>query len=154
MEEPDPNLLASDELTEGQSRAMRDVWSRTLAKIPSAFGKIVYLASLRNENTGKYQHFGLSQIYSDEDADIVLRESHEEVFREWLTYSLEPQKNDLEEYLGGLDDDRNTVIEAWSTLEPYRQLIPVRATQAERELYVSDLELILELLRSGSSSAT
>lgn len=133
---------------------MRDVWGRTLAKIPSAFGKIVYLASLRNENTGKYQHFGLSQIYSDEDADIVLRESHEEAFREWLTYSLEPQKTDLEEYLGGLDDDRATVLEAWSTLTPYRRLIPARATEAECELYISDLELILELLRSGSSSAT
>lgn len=146
--------MDSEELTQGQSRAMTDVWSRTLAKIPSAFGKIVYLASLRNENTGKYQHFGLSQIYSEEDADIVLRESHEETFREWLTFSLEPQKIDLEEYLSGLDDDRATVLDAWSTLVPYRRLIPARATEAERELYISDLELILELLRSGSSSAT
>jgi hypothetical protein len=154
VQDPDPSLVNSEELTQDQSRAMRDVWSRTLAKIPSAFGKIVYLASLRNENTGKYQHFGLSQIYSDEDADLVLRESHEEAFREWLTFSLEPQKTDLEEYLSGLDDDRATVLDAWSTLAPYRRLIPARATEAERELYVSDLELILELLRSGSSSAT
>ena len=87
MQDPDPSLVNSEELTQDQSRAMRDVWSRTLAKIPSAFGKIVYLASLRNENTGKYQHFGLSQIYSDEDADLVLRESHDEAFREWLTCS-------------------------------------------------------------------
>jgi hypothetical protein len=40
--------MSSEELTQGQSRAMADVWSRTLAKIPSTFGKIVYLASLRN----------------------------------------------------------------------------------------------------------
>ena len=152
MSDPDPNPIDLDDLTQDQRRAMRDVWSRTLAKIPSAFGKIVYLASLRNENTGKYQHFGLSQIYSDEDADIVLRESHEELFREWLTYSLEPQKIDLEEYLGGLDDDRATVLDTWWTLAPYRRLIPARATEAERELYISDLELILELLRSGPSS--
>jgi len=133
---------------------MRDVWERTLAKIPSLFGKIVYLASLRNENTGKYQHFGLSQAYSDEAADLVLRESHEESFHKWLTFPLEPQKRDLEEYLQGLDDDLRTVLDTWRTIAPYRQLIPVRATEAERELYVSDLELILELLQSESSASS
>jgi len=46
------------------------------------------------------------------------------------------------------------VLDAWSTLAPYRRLIPVRATEAERELYISDLELILELLQSGFYSAT
>ena len=137
-----------------RDRATRDVWERTLAKIPSLFGRIVYLASLRNENTGKYQHFGLSQKYSDEEADLVLRESHEELFREWLTFPLDPQKRDLEEYLRGLEDDLRTVVDTWLTLAPHRHIIPVRATTAERELYVSDLDLILELLQGEPSASS
>lgn len=132
---------------------MRDVWERTLSKIPSLFGRLAYLAALRNENTGKYEHFGLSQIYSEEDAHLVLEESHEESFREWLAYPLEPQKRDLEKYLASLEAELPTVLDAWAKVAPYRQLSPARATRAERELYLSDLELILSLLRSEASSS-
>ena len=85
-------------------RAMRDVWERTLDQISSTFGKIAYLTSLRNENSGRYQHFGLAQIYSDDGADQVLRTSHEAVFRQWLNYELEPQTRDIERYLDGVED--------------------------------------------------
>jgi len=136
-----------------RKQVMQDVWDRTLSKISSLFGRIAYLASLRTENTGEYQHFGLAQIYSEEEADLVLRESHESSFREWLSYPLEPQKRDLEKYLESLETERRTVLEAWLTVNPYRQIVPARATRAERELYVSDLELILALLRTEISSS-
>lgn len=146
--EPEPHSQDAQ-----RNRAMRDVWERTLSKISSLFGRIAYLASLRNENTGKYEHFGLSQIYSEEDAHRVLEESHEASFREWLAYPLEPQKRDLEAYLKSLETETRTVLDAWATVAPYRQLTPARATRAERELYLSDLELILSLLRSEISSS-
>ena len=37
----------------------RSLWQHTLAHVPSAYGKLVYLASLRNTDTGKYEHFGV-----------------------------------------------------------------------------------------------
>ncbi len=136
------------------ARAMRDVWERTLDQISSTFGKIAYLTALRNENSGRYQHFGLAQIYSEDAADQVLRESHEEVFREWLTYELEPQARDLEKYLESIEDDRDTVLATWLTLEPYRRLVPAGASEAARDLYVSDLQFVLDLLRTELSSGT
>ena len=131
---------------------MRDVWERTLDQISSTFGKIAYLTSLRNENSGRYQHFGLAQIYSEDEADQVLRESHKEVFREWLNYALEPQARDIETYLDSIEDDRDTVLATWLTLEPYRRLVPAEASEAERDLYVTDLQLVLDLLRNELSS--
>ena len=133
-------------------RAKRDVWERTLAQISSTFGKIAYLTSLRNENSGRYQHFGLAQIYSEDEADLVLRQSHEEVFREWLNYLLEPQVRDVEKYLDSIEDERETVLETWLTLEPYRRLLPAAASEAERDLYVTDLQLVLDLLRNEFAS--
>jgi hypothetical protein len=32
------------------------LWRRTLSQIPSQFGRIAWLASLRNPNTGVYEH--------------------------------------------------------------------------------------------------
>lgn len=131
---------------------MQDIWQRTLGQIPTTFGKLVYLASLRNENTARYQHFGLAQLYSDPEADKVLRRSHEQVFAEWLNFSLERQRRDLEEYLEGIEDNKGMVVQTWLTLTPYKNLMPASAGEAERQLYLSDLELILELLRNEFSS--
>lgn len=132
-------------------RAMLDVWKRTLDQIPTQFGRLVYLAELRNDNSGRYQHFGLAQLYGEDESNRVLRSSHEKVFGEWLTYSLEGQRADLEAYFDGLEDDCATVLQTWGALEPYVKLPPEAAGDAERLLFSSDLEIILELIRRESS---
>ncbi|HZS50478.1 MAG TPA: hypothetical protein VFA54_06450 [Bryobacterales bacterium] len=135
-------------------KAIRDLWNRTLSQVPTAFGRIAYLASLRNPNTGLYEHFGLAQIYSEEQADRAIRLSHAEAFGTWLNFSLAQQKADLDEYLNELDPDRQRVLDTWTSLATYRNLIPMDASEAERQLFVSDLELILELLRSELSTSS
>ena len=129
-----------------------DVWKRTLEQIPTIFGRLVYLASLRNANTGCYQHFGLAQLYGADEADRVLRQSHERIFAKWLNFDLSAQRKDLESYLAGVGDDRRTVLEAWTSLSPYKTLTPAAAGDAERFLYSSDFEIILELLRDELAS--
>ena len=134
-----------------RSKAIQDLWTRTLAQVPTTFGRIAYLSSVRNPNTGRYEHFGLAQIYSDEEADEALRVSHAQMFSEWLNYPLAQQKDDLERYLLSLEGDRETVLGAWLTLKPYRNLLPAEVTEAEERLFMTDLELILELLRNEFS---
>ena len=129
-------------------RAGRDVWGRTLTQVPTTFGKIAYLSSLRSEHSGRYRHYGLAQLYGEETSDQVLRESHEQVFATWLSYSLEEQRSDLEQYFGELEEDRRTVLSTWLALRPYRALAPAAAGAAEQYLFNSDLELILDLLQS------
>ncbi len=124
-----------------------DLWHRTLSQIPTLFGRLAYLSSLREANSGAYRHYGLAQRFSDEEADSVLRASHEELFAEWLNFNLERQKQDLDEYLSGLDEVPSRVIAAWLSLAPYRTMMPVSAREVERDLFVSDLCMLLELLR-------
>jgi hypothetical protein len=134
-------------------RAMLDVWNRTLDQIPTQFGKLAYLAGLRNENSGRYQHFGVAQLYGEDEANHVLGSSHERVFGEWLNYSLEQQHTDLEAYLDGMEEDRRTILQTWSSLAPYEKLPPEAARDAERLLFTSDLEIILELMRRAISGS-
>jgi hypothetical protein len=128
--------------------AAPDLWRNTLSQIPSVFGRMVYLCSLRDSNTGEYQHYGLSQHFGEEETDRVLRESHHQAFREWLCYTLEQQKADLDLYLAGLNGNRRSILDTWIRLAPYRSLIPSAAAEVERRLYLTDLETILELLRN------
>lgn len=134
--------------------APADLWRNTLAQIPSVFGRLVYLCSLRDANTGTYKHYGLAQIFGERAADEALRSSHQQVFDEWLRFDLEQQKADLDLYLADLAGDRRTVVETWIRLTPYRNLVPSSAREVERELYLRDLEILLELLRSECGVAS
>jgi len=128
--------------------AAADLWRRTLSQIPSLFGRLVYLSSLRDSNTGRYDHFGLSQSFGELESDRVLRESHEQTFSEWLYQTLEMQRADLELYLSGLSGDRSTILETWMRLAPYRNLPPSSAREVEKRLYLADLEALLAVLRN------
>lgn len=123
-----------------------DLWRNTLAQIPSVFGRLVYLSSLRDQNTGKYEHHGLAQIFGEDEANEALGESHSRTFDDWLCFGLEEQKADLDLYLSTFETDKRTILETWIRLAPYRNLVPVEARGVERKLYLTDLEALLELL--------
>ncbi len=128
--------------------AAADLWRRTLSQIPSLFGQLVYLTSLRDQNTGRYLHHGIALTFGEEEADRSLRLSHRRAFSEWLTYNLEQQKADLELYLSAFVGDKRCVLETWLRLTPYRNLIPASTRKVERQLYLADLEALLELLKN------
>lgn len=127
--------------------AAADLWRHTLNQIPTTFGRLVYLASLRDQNTGRYEHHGLSSVFDDLETDEALRESHTASFSEWLGYSLEQQKSDLDVYLSSFQPDKRTILATWIRLTPYRNLVPASAGEPERRLYLADLEALLELLK-------
>jgi hypothetical protein len=128
--------------------AISDLWRNTLSQIPAVFGRLVYLAALRDPNSGKYEHHGLALVFGESESDRALRRSHVQTFSEWLCFDLEQQKADLDLYLSALMDDRRRVIDTWLRVEPFRTLIPGSATKAESELYLTDFRVLLELLRA------
>jgi hypothetical protein len=128
--------------------APADFWRNTLNQIPSIFGRLVYLSSLRDQTTGRYEHHGLTQMFGETETDAALRDSHTDTFAEWLGSSLEQQKADLDLYLSSFQADRRTIIATWIRLAPYRGLVPAAVLDPERRLYLSDLEALLEILKA------
>ncbi len=128
--------------------AASDLWRNTLSQIPTVFGRLVYLASLRNSNNGSYEHHGLSLVFGEDEANRALKDSHVAVFAEWLTFNLEQQKADLDLYLAGLFEDKRLVVETWVRLTPYQNLVPAAIRGVERRLYISDLAALMELFRN------
>ncbi|HWY48779.1 MAG TPA: hypothetical protein VNX70_15430 [Bryobacteraceae bacterium] len=133
--------------------AASDLWRNTLSQIPSVFGRLFYLASLRNPNSGRYEHHGLALVFGEDEANRALKRSHSRVFREWLTFNLEQQKADLDLYLSGLNEDKRTVLTTWLELAPYRNLIPFTLRGVEKRLYAADLKALLELMGHAHGAA-
>jgi hypothetical protein len=133
--------------------AAADLWRRTLEQVPSAYGRLVYLASLRNPNTNRYEHHGFAARFGEEQAERVLRSNHEEIFQDWLALGVREKKDDLDTYLSSIDDNKRLVVETWLKIMPFRNLQPGAARGVEADLFLADFRVLLELLRSEYGAA-
>lgn len=123
-----------------------ELWRQTLSQIPTVFGRLVYLASLRDAATNRYVHPSLTPLLGPEDADRTLCRSHHQVFTQWIGFSLAEQKADLDEYVRQTGGRKHL-------LQQYGNLVPAKARDVERLLYITDLETLVELLRYGNGGA-
>lgn len=131
-----------------QSESTEQLCLQQLSLIPSTYGRLVYLAGLRNPDTGRYEHYGAVDSGAG-DANKILKRTHEVIFREWVSYPLEQKKADIELYISGIDQvDKTELIDAWLRLTPYKNLVPASIQGPERQKHMSDFEAILGLLKN------
>src|SRR5260370_8019582 len=125
-----------------------DLWRHTLCQSRSRFVRLVLLSTLRDSNSGIYAHYGFAQRVGEEAANVALRQSHSQCFSEWLAFSLEEQKADLDLYLSGIESDKKTILDTWVRTKPYRNLIPAAALAMEPSPSNPHLTTLLHLLPS------
>jgi hypothetical protein len=123
-----------------------EVWRKTLSQIPTVFGRLAYLASLRDAASGLYRHEVLNALAGPEDSDRALSRGHHRLFSEWLAHSMAEQRSDLDDYLRTAGAPRD--------FRQYHYLIPPAAREVERQLFLADLETLMELLRVESEGAS
>src|ERR1035438_531445 len=108
-----------------QSRSViEDFTSRTLASIPSDFGRLYYVSSLKDAGTGRYKHDGLAHLYSENSVQAALAQCHEELFSRILETSLCHQERDLRQCLEAAGSEFWTVVESWQGSPLLRDLCP------------------------------
>lgn len=124
-------------------------WLRELSQINTSYGKLVYLAGLRNPDNGKYEHYGITGGPTGTDASKSLRRVHEQIFKSWISFPLERKKEDIEMYIAEIDQVAQIdLLDAWLRLTPYKNLVPASIQGPEREKHASDFEAILGLLKN------
>jgi len=128
------------------AEAMGDLQERTLAGLPCELAKLVYLASTRDYNCGRYYHDGLSFQYTTEVAEAALHSLHKEIFQKLLFTPLKNLVGDLETFIRASHSDSTTVLDLWKKLEPYRVVIPQDSDTVSRELFFSNIRIALAIL--------
>jgi hypothetical protein len=142
-----------DEQSIRNRRVMRDFAATSLAAIPNLFGRLAYVASLRDLSSGKYEHAGLSALYPPESVQEGLECCHQELFQKLLETPLGIQEGDLRECLNGMSGPLSATICHWRQMESYRILPPEDTPDYLRELFFSNLRALLEILQAESSRA-
>jgi hypothetical protein len=126
--------------------AADDFRRRTLSHAPRALDRLIYLASMRDYNTGLYHHEGLAARYSQEAACEAVADCHREAFRELLSSPLEDLVEELETYMISSQTEPADFIRAWRSLEPYRVAVPAGTDSLSVEFLFSNLKVALAIL--------
>jgi hypothetical protein len=128
-----------------------DLTANYLEPLRSAYARLAYLSNLREASSGRYVHEGLAKVYGAEATNHVVGNCHEEVFERLLELPLNRQCEELRTYLGSL---RGTVEEnSPCCREKGKTWVPPRAPGYLTELYCSNLDVLLELLRDDRSGS-
>jgi hypothetical protein len=141
--------MSATRITVDEHLAAEEIWQRSLVRILSSYGRLVYLSGLRDPDTGRYEYFGAEADSSNASSSRTLMRLHEGIFQDWVDMSLEQKMADIQLYISSLDQvDRNQLIDAWQRLTPYKNLVPASIVGPERQRHFSDIEVLLGLLKN------
>jgi hypothetical protein len=143
---PTVNLSAADSY-------VRYVNEVILQDLPNDLTRMIYLASLRDCNSGVYLHPQLSTGDRIEKADRALRTCHENIFRRLLTTPLQAYVLQLEEYIRYTRAERRTILKTWKSLQAYRATVPIGVLETSAELFCLNVEIALAVLEEETGKA-
>lgn len=122
-----------------------------LEPLTGSFARLAYLASLKNPSTQIYAHERLSAVYGREPVGETLIKCHEELFERLLEMPLAKQEEDLRQFVETLPEGAQEGIRVCRGR--IEELIPVAAPEYLKELFRSNLNALLELLRERNPRA-
>ena len=140
---PPPSLSLEEET----QRVVENVQRRTLDEMPGYFNQLIYFASLRDHNTGRYSHYGLECRFSAEAVNEGLRLCHAQVFQQVTSLHLNEQTQDLIQFFESLKADRARLVDVWRRLRAYEVLPPEECHPLARQLFSKNVETALQVLR-------
>jgi len=132
-------------------KAYDDLWQRTLAKISGDLNRMIYLASTRDYNSGRYHHAGLEATFGYDAVKQALETAHQDIFWKLTRSSLEQLVGELEVYIRSSGESPEELLRTWRTLQPYRVAIPLQVDTMAAQLLLSNLKLGLEVLQKRRS---
>ena len=129
--------------------ALRDLESRTLAKLDGDFARLIYLASTRDYNSGRYEHDGLSFRFSKQVAEEALGAAHREVFVSLALTTLKDLVAQLEHYIRSGCAQPGELLATWNDSAAYRVLPPAQDDPLTVKLFMSNVKIALAIVASS-----
>ena len=116
-----------------------------LQSLPNDLTRMIFLASLRDCNSGLYLHPELSHQQGPA-ADRAFRICHERLFHRLLTTRLPEYVRQLQEYIRYTRGETLTMLKTWKSLQAYRATVPLGVPATSSELFFLNLSIALEIL--------
>jgi len=132
------------------SAALSAAGEEMLSSLPNALSRLIYLASIRDYNSGTYRHQILSRKYGEASVHCFFEACHQQIFSRLLTSPVEQYVEEIEVYLRYTRAERRSFIETWNSLQAYRAAVPLKAPKRACEVFFLNIRtalLVVENLR-------
>ncbi len=142
---------ASTEVSHDESSldAVRDDILRALrASLPNDLSRLIFLAILRDNNSGHYYHPEVAQRFSVEVADRAMLACHHQIYERVVALPLEDLTDQLDAYMATVRAPKERLIESWTKLRAYRATIPMDADPISTEIFFMKVGVAVAILEA------
>lgn len=110
--------------------------------------RLIYIATLRDNNTGGYFHPDLARRFTLARADRAMLVCHQEIYGRLVSLDLEVLTDQLDAYFGSVPAPKGRSIENWRRLRAYRATIPIHADPISAEILFMKIDVALAVLEA------
>lgn len=131
-----------------QDAVRKDVMRALRASLPNDLSRLIFLATLRDNNSGHYYHPEVAQRFSVEVADRAMLACHHQIYERVVALPLEDLTDQLEAYMATVPAPKERLIESWTKLRAYRATIPMDADPISTEIFFMKVEVAVAILEA------
>jgi len=131
-----------------ESPLCRQISEALLKALPNDLSRMIYLATLRDNNSGHYFHPELTRKFSIDIADRAMLTCHGQLFDRVVQLSLEDLTEGLDVYMTSMNVPKPRVIENWKKLRAYRATIPIDSDPISTEIFFMKVEVAVAVLEA------
>jgi len=128
--------------------AIGEVRAALARALPNDIARMIYIATLRDNNTGGYFHPDLARRLTLADADRAMLICHQEIYEQLVSLELEDLTDQLDVYFQSVHAARTRSIENWKKLRAYRATVPINADLISTEILFMKIDVALAVLEA------
>lgn len=131
-----------------QDAVKEDVLRALRVSLPNDLSRLIFLAILRDNNSGHYYHPEVAQRFSVEVADRAMLACHHEIYERLVALPLEDLTDQLDAYMATVRAPKERLIESWTKLRAYRATIPMDADPISTEIFFMKVGVAVAILEA------
>lgn len=130
------------------SLATEDILRALKISLPNDLSRLIFLATLRDNNSGHYYHPEVARRFSGEVADQAMLTCHRQIYEQVVALALEDLTDQLDAYMATVRAPKERLIESWTKLRAYRATIPMDADPVSAEIFFMKVEVAVAILEA------
>jgi hypothetical protein len=132
----------------GDDDVAADILRALAVSLPNDLSRLIFLATLRDNNSGHYFHPDLARRFSDRVADRAMLACHQRIYKQVVALPIEDLTDQLDLYVTTVPAPRERMIESWTKLKAYRATIPIDTDPISAEIFFMKVEVAVAILEA------
>jgi len=133
---------------ESQAAVTEDVLRALGVSLPNDLSRLIFLATIRDNNSGHYYHPEVARRFSEKVADRAMLACHRQIYEQVVALALEDLTDQLDAYMATIRVPKERLIESWTKLPAYRATIPMDTDPISKEIFFMKVRVAVAILEA------